>query len=122
MTNHIHIIAIPANEDSLAKAIGQTHLIYAQYINRLHERSGHLWQNRFFSCPLDTKHFWAALQYIERNPVRASIVEHPADYPYSSASAHIRNKDKTGLINIDKWIQISNGVDWKNSKRSGGID
>ena len=53
MTNHIHLIATPHNEDSLAKAIGITHLLYTQYINRMHRRSGHLWQNRFYSCPLD---------------------------------------------------------------------
>src|ERR1043166_4612728 len=45
MTNHIHIIAVPREAASLAKAIGRTHYLYAQYINRLHRRCGHLWQN-----------------------------------------------------------------------------
>ncbi len=48
MTNHIHLVGTPASEDSLAKAIGRTHFRYSQYVNRLHGRSGHLWQNRFF--------------------------------------------------------------------------
>ncbi len=113
MSNHVHILAIPCEEDSLAKSIGRTHLIYAQYINELQKRSGHLWQNRFFSCPLDTRHFWAAMQYIERNPVRANLVEHPADYKYSSAAAHVTQKDPLGLINIKKWREISNGIDWE---------
>jgi putative transposase len=43
MTNHIHIVAVPAKEDSLAKAVGRAHLSYSQYINRMHRRSGHLW-------------------------------------------------------------------------------
>jgi putative transposase len=50
MTNHIHLIAIPRHPDSLAKALGQTDCRYAMRFNRLHRRSGHLWQNRFYSC------------------------------------------------------------------------
>jgi len=53
MTNHVHLIVVPPDGDSLAKAIGRTQLLYAQYVNRLHRRSGHLWQNRFYSCVLD---------------------------------------------------------------------
>jgi putative transposase len=47
MTNHVHLIAVPQREDSLNLAVGRTHFIYTQYINRLHGRSGHLWQGRF---------------------------------------------------------------------------
>jgi putative transposase len=53
MTNHVHLVEIPGQEETLAKAVGRTHFYYAQAINRLHGRSGHLWQNRFFSCGLD---------------------------------------------------------------------
>ena len=69
MTNHIHLIAVPKDSESLAKVVGKTHFRYTQYINRMHERSGHLWQNRFHSCPLDKRHFWLALRYVESNPV-----------------------------------------------------
>jgi putative transposase len=46
MTNHVHIIGAPYREESLAKAVGRTHFLYTQYVNRLHKRSGHLWRNR----------------------------------------------------------------------------
>ena len=49
MTNHVHLVATLVREDSLAKAVGRTHLTYAQYVNRLNGRSGHLWQNPFYS-------------------------------------------------------------------------
>jgi len=62
MANHVHLIATPSGEDSLAKAVGRTDFLYTQYIHRLHGRSGHLWQNRFFSCALDEPHLWAALR------------------------------------------------------------
>ena len=73
MTNHIHLVALPHGEDSLAKAVGRTHWLYTQYVNRLHGRSGHLWQNRFYSCMLSPMHFLSAMRYIESNPVRAKI-------------------------------------------------
>jgi len=68
MTNHVHLIGVPHAEDSLAKAVGRTHFRYSQYINRLHRRSGHLWQGRFYSCALDERHLWLAMKYIELNP------------------------------------------------------
>src|SRR4051794_7568134 len=56
MTNHVHHLLIPATEDSLAKALGRAHWLYTQYVNRLHGRTGHLWQNRFYSCAMDDEH------------------------------------------------------------------
>lgn len=72
MTNHVHIVAVPTNEDALAKAVGRTHHAYTKYVNKLHARSGHLWQNRFFSCAMEEPHYWSAVRYVERNPVRAA--------------------------------------------------
>jgi putative transposase len=77
MTNHVHLIVTPGEQQSLARAVGTMHLIYSQYVNRLHGRSGHLWQNRFYSCPLDGEHEVAAVRYAERNPVRAGMVQLP---------------------------------------------
>ena len=74
MTNHVHLVAIPERPDSLARALGQSHSRYAQRSNRRYGRSGHLWQNRFFSCAMDEGHGWNALAYTELNPVRAGIV------------------------------------------------
>ena len=107
MSNHTHIIAIPRNEVALAKAIGSTHLLYTQYINRMHSRSGHLWQNRFFSCPMDNRHLWQTLQYIETNPIRAGIARKPWLYPHSSASAHVNNDGPTGLLDMKWWRERS---------------
>jgi len=59
MTNHIHLVVTPEREDSLAGALKRTNQLYAQYVNRLHGRSGHLWQGRFYSCALDERHFCA---------------------------------------------------------------
>ncbi len=119
MTNHIHLIATPKNEDSLAKAAGRAHFRYTQYINRMHSRSGHLWQNRFYSCPLDRKHFWLALRYIETNPVRAKLLRLPWMYPWSSAAVHVGKSKEDGLVSITNWKRISTGVDWQYALRQG---
>ena len=89
MRNHVHLVATPRAEDSLAKAVGRTNFLYAIYVNRLHHRSGHLWQNRFFSCALDDAHYLTALRYVERNAVRARLVRQAWHYPWSSAAAHV---------------------------------
>jgi putative transposase len=113
MTNHIHLIARPKTPESLAKALGRTHLSYTQYVNRMHKRSGHLWQNRFFSCPLGKEHFWKALVYTEQNPVRAGIVRKAWKYKWSSAASHLNGRDTVGLLNMSYWKQISSQIDWR---------
>ena len=113
MTNHVHIIAIPGNVGALAKAIGRTHYLYTQYVNRFHDRSGHLWQNRFYSCPMDNRHLFKAMQYIETNPVRAGIVRKPWLYPYSSAAAHVEGTDASDVLDMKWWRAKSKHFDWK---------
>lgn len=89
MGNHVHLVAVPPSETSLAKATGRTHFGYTHYVGRLHGRSGHLWQNRFYSCALDEDHTEAALGYVERNPLRARIVQKAWRYEWSSAAVHV---------------------------------
>jgi putative transposase len=113
MTNHVHLIATPKNENSLAKAIGVTNFIYTQYINRMHKRSGHLWQGRFYSCPLDEQHFWRALRYVECNPVRAKLVRFAWDYHWSSAAIHIGKGNGNGLIDKRKWLDTCAEMNWE---------
>jgi len=93
MTNHVHLAATPRSGESLAKAVGRTHWLYTQHVNHLHARTGHLWQNRFYSCALDRDHHWAAIRYVERNPVRSRLHRKAWLYAHSSAAAHVA---KTG--------------------------
>jgi putative transposase len=88
MTNHIHLVAIPALDDSLAKAVGLAHRRYSRFINKERVWTGHIWANRYFSTPLDEPHALAAIKYIELNPVRAGLVSRAEDYSWSSARSH----------------------------------
>lgn len=92
MDNHVHYIVVPENQKSLAMTFNQTHMRYSQYMNRKHNRRGHLWQGRFYSCLLDDIHLYASVRYVERNPVRAGIVQRSEAYKWSSAHAHVFNE------------------------------
>jgi putative transposase len=104
MTNHVHLLAVPADEKSLSRCIGGTNLVYTQHVNRKYERSGRLWQNRFFSTVVDGESYlWAVARYIENNPVKSALVTRPEDYPWSSCRAHVLGQDDelvtgTGLL------------------------
>jgi len=88
MTNHMHVVAVPAKADALEQVFRPLHTRYAQRINRRKRWKGHLWQGRFFSSALDDEYLWAAIRYVERNPVRARMVKKAENYPWSSAAAH----------------------------------
>jgi len=113
MANHVHLVATPLRDQSLAKAIGRTHFRYTQYINELHGRSGHLWQNRFQSCALDETHAVAALRYVERNPVRAHLVGRAWEYEWSSAAAHVGESGGRGLLDLEAWWARWRADDWR---------
>ena len=93
MPNHVHLIAVPHTTEGLARAIGETHRRYTRYINFREEWRGHLWQGRFASFPMDEQHLLATARYVEMNPVAAKLVEHPQNYRWSSARAHLEGKD-----------------------------
>lgn len=86
MTNHIHLLLLASSIKTLSKAIHGINLSYVIYFNRQHQRSGHLFQDRFSSwVVLDQNHFLQTKEYIENNPVKAGMVRHKEDYPWSSA-------------------------------------
>ena len=114
MTNHIHLVAVPEEADSLMVALRRTHGRYAAYLNARRSRTGHLWQNRFYSCALDTRHTSVALRYVERNPVRAGLVDMAGEYRWSSASAHLDGSDPRSLIDMSFWEEQGGREGWKN--------
>jgi len=90
MDNHVHFVAVPKKSDSLALVFSKVHMRHAQRINFRRKQRGHLWQGRFFSAVLDEPYMWAAVRYVENNPVRAGMVEKAEEYAWSSARAHCK--------------------------------
>ncbi len=112
MPNHVHLIATPETADGLRRAIGEAHRRYSLGINRREDRTGHLWQGRFISFPMDEAYLLSAARYVELNPVRARLARRAQDYPWSSAAAHLAGRDdrlvKTGplLALVDDWAEF----------------
>ena len=85
MPNHIHLLVTPDRETAasmLMKHVAQRH---AQFINRVHRRTGALWEGRFHSSVIENgMYLFNCYRYIELNPVRASLTHHPSEYAWSS--------------------------------------
>jgi len=104
MNNHIHLLAVPEAETSLACGIGLTNQVYTQYLNRKLNQSGRIWQNRFFSCVVENNQYlWAVARYIERNPLKVGLVENAETYRWSSAKAHMTGAIDT-LLGKTSWL------------------
>ncbi len=119
LSNHVHLVATPQGESGLANALGRTHVDYARWLNLRHQTTGHLWQNRFYSCPLDEHHHWEALRYVELNPVRAGLVDHAEDWRWSSVSAHLTGADPAGLIDDTEWRHRWTPAAWREALELG---
>ncbi|WP_374338703.1 transposase [Methyloversatilis sp.] len=112
MTNHVHLLVSaddPGAPSRVMKALGQR---YVQYINRTYRRSGGLWEGRFRSCLVQQDDYlFACLRYIEMNPVRAGMVEQPADYRWSSYRAHAHGAFDTMLTPHAAYLALGTNPD-----------
>ena len=89
MDNHVYLIVTPSDPNGLARLFRRMHTWWAMKLNRWLERSGHVFQNRFHSSPLDENHYWTAMRYVEVNPRRAGLPGQLEDWELSSAKAHL---------------------------------
>ena len=93
MTNPVHFLVTPEHEggiSSMMQALGRR---YVRYFNRENRRPGTLWEGRFKSSLVQSETYLLICQrYIELNPVRAGMVDDPADYIWSSYQAHALGK------------------------------
>jgi len=94
MTNHIHLLLTPRDGRACSLIMRDLGRDYAAYFNRRYERTGSLWERPFKSCLVDSSDYVLAChRYIERNPVRAHMVDHPRKYLWSSYAANPALRD-----------------------------
>ena len=119
MSTHVHLLLQPRQADSLARALKHAHGRYASYWNALHRSSGHVWQGRFYSCPLDEGHLWIALRYVELNPLRAGLVCRANLWPWSGAAAHCGDSPMITPLELNTWNRRWSKQSWKDFLAEG---
>ena len=107
MSNHIHLVLVPPSADALRAVLSRTHTSYAQRINLREGVSGHLFQGRYASYPMDAAHFAIAVRYIENNPIKAGLVGSEEQWLWSSARAHITGAPD-GLTDLEHEFPVTN--------------
>jgi REP element-mobilizing transposase RayT len=83
MSNHIQL-AVQVAADALSKIIQNLSFRYTRWVNKNLRRTGHLFQGRYKAILVDAdSHLLESIRYIHLNPVRAGVVTHLEDYPWS---------------------------------------
>jgi putative transposase len=104
MPNHVHVVAVPSDEDGLRRTFRHVHRHYTGYINARLRVTGHLWQGRFSSVAMDEAHLVSALRYVALNPVRARLCDRAEQWRWSSTRAHIAGKSD-GYVEVEPALQ-----------------
>ena len=112
MTNHLHLVVIPEDKDSMANTLRHAHGRFARYWNTEFHTTGHLWQNRYYSCPAEEEAVESVMAYVENNPVRASMAGTAGDYEWSSARAHLSGMNVSGCLDMSWWRAVGMRQDW----------
>jgi len=108
MPNHVHLVLVPKFQDGLHLSLAETHRRYTRFINHREKWKGYLWQGRFSSFPMDETHLYAAVKYVELNPVKANLCGRAEDWKWSSARAHLAGRNDQ-LIAVEPMLaRVSN--------------
>jgi putative transposase len=85
MPNHFHLVVQPATDTGLSPFMQWWMTSHVRRYHRHYRSHGHVWQGRFKSFPIQRDaHLLTVLRYVLRNPVRVGLVEHAAQWPWSS--------------------------------------
>ena len=109
MTNHVHLLMTATSTDDVSQVMQNLGRYYVRYVNQTYQRTGTLWEGRFKSTLVDTESYLLTLyRYIELNPVRARMVEHPAAYPWSSYQGNVGDRNITLLTSHPLYLALGN--------------
>ena len=107
MTNHVHILLTPWEEVSASRVMQRLGASYTAGINSIYGRTGSLWEGRFKSSLVDSERYvLACYRYIELNPVRAGMVEYPAEYRWSSYRHHAETLSEYPIHPHSQWLAL----------------
>jgi putative transposase len=120
MSNHVHLLLTPADEEGCALFMRDLGRCYAAYFNRRYERMGALWERPFRSCLVDSaRYVIACYRYIELNPVRARMVKHPGEHLWSSFAGNAALRTDELLTPHDEYLALGLEQDARNRAYAG---
>ena len=107
MTNHVHLLMTPDREHALSEVMQSVGRRYVRYVNKAYRRSGTLWEGRFKASLVQSERYLLmCYRYIELNPVRAGMVDHPGEYRWSSYGAHAQGAVDETLCQHDEYRRL----------------
>jgi len=112
MTNHVHLLVSPNDADGLSKMMQTLGRHYVQYFNHHYKRTGTLWEGRYKSSLISSDHYlFSCMRYIELNPVRAGMVDHPSEYPWSSYHCNALGEGNALVTPRQEYERMGNTAD-----------
>jgi len=111
MTNHVHLLMTPSTEKGVSQLMQSLGRYYVRYVNQTYQRSGTLWEGRYKSTLVNSEQYFLLVsRYIELNPVRAAMVTHPAEYPWSSFQSNALDKNIELLTTHSLYLALGNNA------------
>ena len=123
MTNHIHLLMTPEDGMSVSKLFQWLGGHYVRYANETYGRSGSLWEGRYKATIVQSQNYFLTCQrYLEMNPVRAGMVDHPAKYRWSSYSANALGVSNSILSEHEEYLLLGRTPEERQSAYRGLFD
>jgi len=111
MTNHVHLLITPHKKEGISKVIQMLGRYYVQYFNHTYQRTGTLFEGRYKATLIDSEQYaLGCYRYIELNPVRAGMVEHPAEYPWSSYRNNALNEKNELVVGHELYKRLGKTI------------
>jgi len=108
MTNYIQLLMTPSTESGISRVMQLLGNRYVQYINKYYRKTGTLWEGRHKASLIDAKQYLlTCYRYIEMNPVRANMVNHPGDYRWSSYRCHALGNPSSIIKDHEIFMRIA---------------
>ena len=116
MTNHVHLLLTPERADSVGRLFQSLGRHFVRYINATYQRHGSLWEGRYKCNVIDSRaYLLSCMRYIELNPVRAGMVDHPANYRWSSYAANALGVSNAVLTAHAEYVTLGRSSDERQS-------
>lgn len=108
-SNHIHLLVVDEGKEVIPKSLQLSAGKTAQEFNRRKSRNGAYWDDRYHATAVETEeHLARCLVYIDLNMVRAGVVEHPSEWPFSGYNEIQNPPLRYALIDREKLISLCN--------------